>query len=257
MAATTLTAPQLGDILEGLSADDLRISPGLAHHPPGARYPRETFADSAPTNQQVLDATKQFYGAHQPAVDATSQNASSVSQTQGSYVSQMNSYPWKSQALTQDEQNTTASSIFGANGGAGDGGGMWGPTLDKVKADQLFTTISVGINADLQFGIGGAGGLGCAWDIAKREPPRGYGYATGELGLRIDASINIQAAIFNQLPSQLTMDIFGLIVTAGPLSFQAFFQNLKQLTPIGYAISVGFGLGGGASVFGGHIWNFG
>ena len=26
---------------------------------------------------------------------------------------------------------------------------------------------------------------------------------------------------------------------------------------LGYAIAIGFGVGGGAGVFGGHLWNFG
>jgi hypothetical protein len=255
MTAPTLAEPQLGDILEDLRPDELRFSPALAHRPVNALSPRATFADAAPTNQQILDATKSFYGAHQPCVDATTTNAKSVGQTQPGYVGQMNAYSWKSQQLTSDEQNTTNSSIFGSDGSGS--GGLWGPTLDGTKADSLFTTISVGVSADLQFFVGGAGGLGCAWDIAKREGPRGYGYATGELGLRIDASINIQAAIFNVLPSQLGADIFGLTVTAGPASFSAFFTNLSSLTPLGYAIAIGFGLGGGATVFGGHIWNFG
>jgi hypothetical protein len=255
MTAPTLVEPQLGDVLEALVPDELRISPALAHRPVKAAGPRATFADSAPTNQQILDATKAFYAAHQPCVDTSTNNAKSVSSTQPGYVSQMNAYNWKSQALSQDEQNTTNSSIFGADGTGS--GGLWGPTLDGTKADSLFTTIAVGVNADVQFFIGGAGGLGCAWDIAKREGPKGYGYATGELGLRVDLSINIQVAIFNQLPSQLNEDIFGLTATIGPVSFSAFFINLSSLTPLGYAIAIGLGFGGGATVFGGHIWNFG
>jgi hypothetical protein len=254
MTAPTLVEPQLGDVLEALAPDELRISPALAHRPVHAAGPRVTMADSAPTNQQILDATRTFYGQHQPVVDTSTNNAKSVGQTQSSYVNTMNSYNWKSQALTQDQQNTTNTSIFGSGTG---GSGLWGPTLDETKADSLFTTISVGVNADVQFFIGGAGGLGCAWDIAKREGPRGYGYATGELGLRVNLSISIQVAIFNQLPSQLDHDIFGLTVTAGIASFSAFFTNLSQLTPLGYAIAIGLGFGGGATVFGGHIWNFG
>jgi hypothetical protein len=254
MSASTITTPQLGDVLEGLRADELRVSPALAHRPIGSWNPRAMLADSAPTNQQMIDATKTFYAAHQPCVDGTSENAKSVAASQPAYVSQMNAYSWKTQQLTGAEQTTTGSSIFGDTGTGKKG--LFDDALNNVKADQLFTTISLGVNADIQFLIGGAGGLGCAWDIAKREPPRGYGYVTGELGLRVDLSLNIQVAIFNQLPSQLNENIFGLTVTIPGLSFQAFFTNLSQLTPLGYSILVGaFGIG--ATVFGGHIWNFG
>ncbi len=47
-----------------------------------------------------------------------------------------------------------------------------------MKASDLFTTIAVGVSAEAIFGIGGLAGLGCAWDIAKREGPKGYGFAT-------------------------------------------------------------------------------
>jgi hypothetical protein len=254
--ATLITATtSLGDILEDLEPGDLRVSPALAHYNT-APYPRATLAAGAPSNQQILDATKQFYSAHHPVVDATTENAKTVAQTQPQYVSQLNGYSWKSQQLTQDEQNTTSSSIFGSNGT----GGLWDNTLDNVKADQLFTTIGVGVSADVQFFIGGAGGLGCVWDIAKREGPKGYGYATGELGLRVTAAFNVQCVIFNQLPSALNYDIFGLKVSidAGlSLAFQVFYTNLSNLQILGYGIGVGVGIGGGATVFGGHVWNFG
>lgn len=167
----------------------------------------------------------------------------------------MNGFGWHSQQLTQSEQDTTGDSIFG--GGAK--GSIWDNILDNVKSDQLYTTLGVGINADVQFFIGGSGGLGCVWDIAKRERPRGYGFATGELGLRITASVNVQAVIFNQLPSQLGSDIFGLKVSLDfglSMSFQVFCTNLSSLQVIGFGIGAGLGLGGGATVFGGRLWSF-
>jgi hypothetical protein len=249
-------ATPLGDILEALEPEDLRVSPALGHHAIAAEQPHATLASGAPSNQQILDATKQFYSAHQTVVDATTVNAKSVAQTQPGYVNQLNGYNWNSQQLTQDEQNTTSSSIFGSNGT----GGLWDNTLDNVKADQLFTTIGVGVSADVQFFIGGAGGLGCVWDIAKREGPKGYGYATGELGIRITAAFNVQCVIFNQLPSALNYDIFGLKVSLDlglSLAFQVFWTNISSLQLLGYGIGVGVGIGGGATVFGGHIWNFG
>lgn len=248
----TISTP-IGEILESLRADEITLSPALAH--PDSNSPGRLLVDSAPTNQQILDASKQFYSGHHVVVDATTLNTKSVAQNQPSYVNTMNGYNWNNQQLTQSEQQTTGGSIFG-NGT----GGIWDNTLDNVKADQLFTTIGVGITADVQFFIGGAGGLGCVWDIAKREGPKGYGYATGELGIRVTASLNAQCVIFNQLPSALNYDIFGLKVSLDmgiSLSFQIFYTNLSSLQILGYGIGAGVGLGGGATVFGGHIWNFG
>ncbi|MEK8228875.1 hypothetical protein NKG05_27175 [Oerskovia sp. M15] len=116
------------------------------------------------------------------------------------------------------------------------------------------------MSAEVVFIVGGYGGLGCAWDIAKREGPRGYGFATGVLGLKIDASVNIQASIFNLLPSQLDIDIFGLSVGAGGghAAFAPFFSLADgKITILGYSVSAGVGVGGGAAIFGGHLWNFG
>lgn len=243
----------IGDILEGLRPEDLRISPALAHPQVGAAL------RAAPgiSNQDAINAMKAFYAAHQSVVDTSTLDTKGGAQNHPSFVNTMNGYSWKSQQLTADEQNSTQNGIFGAS--SSQDGGIWGPTIDHVKADQIFTTIGAGINADVQFFVGGAGGLGCAWDIAKREGPRGYGFATAELGLRVVASLNLQCLIFNQLPSDLNMDIWGVKVSIDmglSLAFSVFFQS-GTTTPMGYAIGAGVGAGGGATVFGGHIWNFG
>ncbi|WP_448627744.1 hypothetical protein [Geodermatophilus sp. URMC 64] len=252
---TTVSSP-IGDVLESLNANDLRISPALAYRSGSGSHVAGTALQSPPSNQQILDATKGFYSGHHAVVDATTLNCRDVAQQQHGYVSTLNSYNWKSQQLTQDEQNTSGNSIFG-NGG----GGLWDNTLNNVKADRLFTTIGVGIAADVQFFVGGNGGLGCVWDIAKREGPRGYGYAVGEIGLRIDLTLNVQCVIFNQLPSALDSDVFGLTVgiTSGiGLNFSTFWQgDASNLQILGYVIGAGVGVGAGGTIFGGHVWNFG
>jgi hypothetical protein len=243
-----MSTTPIGDMLDTLRPNDLRVSPALAHP--------SLAAVGVPSNQQILDATNQFYSAHQPVVDGATTNSGSVAQNQPGYVSTLNSYQWKDQQLTQERQDTTGNSIFGGNGG----GGIWGPTLDKVKADQLFTTIGVGVNADVQFFIGGTGGLGCVWDIAKREGPKGYGFATGELGLRIAVAFNVQCVVFNKMPSELNLNVYGLGVSLHSgvgFEFRTYFTNLDNLTILGFSIGAGVGVSIGATVFGGHIWNFG
>jgi hypothetical protein len=251
MSDTALVTPvTFGNVIENLRLSDLRISPAL----PLADQSR-SLAAAPISNQQALDAMKAFYNQRQVMVDATTTDTQGCANNRKDYVGQMNGFSWKSQQLSSQEQSTTGSGIFGDSGS---GGGIWGPTLCKVKSSNLMSTIAVGVNADVQVFIGGAGGLGCAWDIVKREPARGYGYATGEIGLRVDASINIQCLVSSLLPSQLNLDTWGITVSmhAGlGASFSVFFQ--KATTDVlAYAVAVGLGAGGGATVFGGHIWNF-
>ena len=170
-------------------------------------------------------------------------------------MAQLNSNNWQSKQLTQAEQDQTSAGIFGSASGKG----IFDDTLNDIKASQLFSTISVGVSAEAIFLVGGLGGLGCAWDIAKREGPKGYGYATMELGIKIALDVNVQCCIFNKLPHELDLDIFGLTVSFyvyGGATFAMFFTS-KDMVVLGYSIAIGVGLGGGAAVFGGHIWNFG
>lgn len=256
---TTTPSRSLGDVLEDLRPQDLILSPGLAQR--GADG--AVLLAGPPSNQEILNAAKAFYRAHDTVVDASATNTGSVAQHQPQLVHTLNGYNWKSQQLSSDQKNTTKTALFGssASAAAANGGGLFGPALDAVKADHLFTTIGVGISADLQFFIGGAGGLGCMWDLANREGPKGYGYVTGEYGLRITAALNVQLLITNQLPSATNFDIWGLKVSVAfgvglDLSFQTFWYG-NDMTLLGFGIGAGVGIGGGATVFGGHIWNFG
>lgn len=248
-----------GDTLENLKASDLRVTPGLAllrRSPAGANH--IMLSQNAPSNQQILDATRKFYGANQGLVDGTTENTNSVAASNSSFVSGLNSNNWQNNQLTQTEQDQTSTGIFGNTGGSGNGG-IFGPTLDNVKASDLFTTISVGVSAEAIAIVGGLGGLGCAWDIAGREGPRGYGFTTLELGLKIAVDINVQACIFNKLPTELDTAIYGMTVGVNyglGATFTMFFTGMG-VDVLGYGISIGIGIGGGAAVFGGHVWNFG
>jgi hypothetical protein len=253
-----------GEVLEQLNVTDLRdgrTQPGLADRL-GRDHP--LLAGSAPTNQQILDATKAFYGQNQALVDLTTTEGQTAGANQKPFIQQLNANNWQSDqssnTLTSSEQNQSSQAIFNQSGGGGndDCGGIFGGTMCNVKASDLFSTVAVGVSAEAIVGIGGLGGLGCAWDIAGREGPKGYGYVTLELGIKVEIDVNIQAAIFNLLPSQLTTPIYGLNVGAGgglAASFQMFFTG--DLTILGYAIAIGVGAGGGAAVFGGKCWAFG
>jgi len=266
-----------GDIIENLKVADLRSGIGTPEFSKDLKSNHPILAAPRATNQQIIDATQKFYGQHQVLVDTSTTDVSNASKN-GSFVKQLNSNDWKSQQLTQGMQTDTSKAIFNDSNG-GDGSlighaaeeqcdpadskckGLFGQTLCQTKASDLFTTISVGVNAEAIFFVGGMGGIGCAFDIAKREQPRGYGFATAELGVKIALDFNVQVGIFNVLPSQLNMDIFGLSVGAyvgGGASFYMFYDasDWKNLKVLGYSVGVGVGMGAGAAVFGGHIWNF-
>lgn len=253
----------LGDVLENLRVEDLRSGVGMPGFGKGLNKDHMILGAAPPTNQQILDATKQFYSKNQVLVDTTANDTHSASKD-SAYVKPLNDNNWKSQQLTPAMQNQTSIGIFNATGG-GDGTGkdchgLFGPTLCATNASELFSTVSVGVNAEVIFFVGGMGGLGCSFDIAKREGPKGYGFATAELGLKVAFDVNIQATIFNKLPSKLNNNIFGLSVGAYPGfggSFYMFFTDINNLTILGYSIGIGIGVGGGAAVFGGHLWNFG
>jgi len=248
-----------GDILENLKASELRTTPGIARlRNPSPAQDHILLSQGGPTNEQILNATKNFYGAHQKLVDTTTTNSNSVAESNKSYVAGLNSNNWQNKQLTQTERDQTSTGIFGATGGSGPGG-LFGPTLDGVKASQLFTTIGVGVSVEAIVIIGGLGGVGCNWDIAKREGPKGYGFATAELGLKIAVDINVQACIFNKMPSELNTNIYGLTVGIYyglGATFTMFFTGMG-VDVLGYGISIGIGIGGGAAVFGGKMWSFG
>lgn len=251
---TSLTYPtSFGDVIENFKASDLRVEPSLPlalHRSPGL------LGSSPPSNQQALDSLKSFYSKNQRLVDTTTTDTGNCSQHHPSYVTTMNGFGWKSQQLSSSEQSTTGNGIFGADGS---GGGIWGNTLGGVKASSLFTTIGVGVGLDLQVFVGGMGGLGCNWDIAKREGPRGFGYATGVAGIGFDLSVNVQCFISNLLPSELNQDTWGVKVSAhvfGGAVFAVFFKS-GSTEVFAYLVGIGVGVGADASIFGGHVWNFG
>ena len=203
-----------GDILEQLTPGDLHIAPGLeeARRQDGQPESHILLARSIPSNKQILDATKRFYSSNQTTVDLTAHNCQDVASLHRGYVEQLNTQAPELQHkdLTPSMISQTSIGIFDKEGGgSGDHSchGLFGPTLCHLKASDLFSTISVGISVEAIFIIGGYGGLGCSWDITGREGPKGYGFATLELGAKVEVDINVQAAIFNRLPSRLNTPI--------------------------------------------------
>ncbi|MEI2765327.1 MAG: hypothetical protein V9F82_06525 [Dermatophilaceae bacterium] len=243
------------DALEALSATDLQPVGRLAGVADADRL-------GTPSNAQILAACQKAYAAHQPAVDActTSSNtwAAGPGRSTGNIAtirSQQGSYNDKQLGAAQVAQTQ---GVFQANGDPQDCSGIFGPAMCNVNADHLFSTIGLGMSVSADVIVGGAGGLGCAWDIAGREGPKGYGYLQGEIGLAIDVAVNIECVIYNQLPSALSFTTLGLVVEVGyGLGARLAVITDTSLDLRGFAIGIGANAGAGALVFGGHIWNFG
>ncbi|MFO0547281.1 MAG: hypothetical protein U0271_02775 [Polyangiaceae bacterium] len=202
------------------------------------------------TNQQILDACQQFYAAHFPAVDACTTSGVAFAQDPAGQqvIGGLQAQDWTGSSLTPGM--ATGASAAGASP-------LFQPALANVNADALLTTIGFGVSAGAQFFIGGAGGAGVIADVAKREPAMGMGYAVGELGFDVNLELNIEIQLFNQLPSQLAGLILGLAVEAYfGLGVRLAIMVDLQLEFRGFAIGIGVGFGGGATVFGGNIWTF-
>lgn len=241
-----------GDALGSLSAHELI--------PDGTLKDRSAAAVGGPSNAQILQACQQGYAAHQPAVDACTMSSNTWASGPGT----ANIATIRSQQPDYDNkqlgsaQVASTQGVFNANADPQNCSGIFGNALCNVNADLLFSTIGLGMSVNADLIIGGAGGLGCAWDIAGREGPQGYGYLQGEIGLAIDVAVNIECVIYNQLPSQLNFTTLGIAVTVGfGLGARLAVITDTSLNLRGFAIGIGANVGAGALVFGGHIWSFG
>ncbi|GAB6042902.1 hypothetical protein [Endothiovibrio diazotrophicus] len=241
------------EILDRTTAENMRTSIDISRLPAG----HPMLAANAPTNQQILDETKKFYAAHQNLVDIATNNASSAARDK-TFVNELNNntQAFRNKSLPGGAIQLTSESLFGDAAS----GGIFGPILKNIHASDLFTTIGVGVSAQVEVFVGGFGGLGCAFDILNRESPRGYGYATGELGFAVAFDVNLQLLIFNKLPSNLNLGVYGATVTADVglgATFAPFFTTEKGTpTILGFSVAIGAGLGLGVSAFAGHIWAF-
>src|SRR3954468_4805239 len=136
MMDSTIIQPSIGDVLEALRPDELRLAPSIAYAEsrPGPRGIQALAVDGGPTNQQIIDATKGFYNKNTRLVDTSAVNTGKVSQQQPNFVKTMNSYDWKDQRLTQERTNTVDNGLgIGASGK-----GIFDDALDQVDATKIF-----------------------------------------------------------------------------------------------------------------------
>ncbi|HEY8208421.1 MAG TPA: hypothetical protein VIG99_13115 [Myxococcaceae bacterium] len=204
----------------------------------------------APSNEELIRQMQSYYGTNQEVIDTLSRT---VQKVPPGLVQQLNDRRWtdgdkKPLPLTDQAKKVTAEIKAG----------IFDPVISKLNADHLFTTMGVGVGIDAQFLVGGAGGVGAAWDVMRREDVGGYAYAMVEMGLRLNLSVNVQGLFVNRLASELTQEVLAMKVSAGAglgLSLTVFWAT-PDLKILGFAPGIEIGAGVGATIAYGKIWGF-
>ncbi len=198
-----------------------------------------------PSNEELLNLSKQAYQKHQELVDlhVISGSAYTKSEDGKPQVAALNAYDWKSRQAAPI--SPTANHVYASP--------EMKPAVDAAKQINKLSSV-YGISAEAQALIGGEGGIGVA---VGSSSAKGVGYIAGKLGLDIDASINFQMGLWTDQPENLAGDFWGLEVNidyGGSVSLGIFF--LKDEKFAGFSIGIGVGIGGGATIVGGHTWVF-
>jgi hypothetical protein len=201
-----------------------------------------------PTNQQILDAAKAAYSAHQVAVDASTTGGVAYAQTDRgkSQIHVLNSYSW--QRKVADASIATPVYTDSAMASA----------VQAAQADSALLTLVYGISADAQCFLGAEGGIGIAFGLTGGGDVAGLAYVAGKFGLDIDAAVNLQIGLWTGSPQMLSGNFYGLEVNVDlEVSVSlGIFLDIATLQPSGFSLGVGCGLGGGATLVDGNTWIF-
>lgn len=163
-------------------------------------------ADSAPTNQQVLDACRAAYDQFQDSVDqatlgsiGTTQNA-----TGSTLVSAMNAGDWSRNPPRQ----ALASPIYSAS------------TMAQARAaatQQRFGVFFIGVSVNADIIIGAEGGIGIGFPLTGPPAAVGLAYGGWRLSTNIDIAFNLNCGIFLEPTDEIAGDFLGLEVAAEPV----------------------------------------
>jgi hypothetical protein len=208
-----------------------------------------------PTNEEILEAAKTMYHAHSDAVDKGAMNGQqyALSSEGRPNVAALNAYNWKSQQASPvvpvTQKILAAPLIKGSADAAASHSDVW--------------SFAIGISEAAQLLVGEEGGIGVAFALRPPTDVKGVAYIAGKLGLEIDIAVNLQLGLWKDKPSDLGADFWGLEVSVDvEVAISLGIFGAGQIgTPnqrfAGFAIGIGVGLGGGASIVGGHTWVFG
>lgn len=202
-----------------------------------------------PSNQQVLDAAKASYQAHQPVVDGYTTGGLAYVQTPSGQpnVAALNAYDWKSKqagpitptALAVNESSTLAAA------------------QEQAQADPAVASLVFGISESAQVIVGEGAGIGVAFSVDNPSDVVGTGYVCGKLGLDVDVSVNLNVALWTNSPQNLAGSFYGLEINLDlEVGVCLGIYISGDLNTFGFSIGVGAGLGGGATIVGGYTWVF-
>jgi hypothetical protein len=231
-----MTAALFMPALEALEPDTLPVS--FPQHVPRERAVR--MATGGPSNQDVLDACKQAYGEHSPAVDNVT--LGSVDSAQNSAlqpdVVAMHNYKWQSKVAAP----TLAKPVLDSS--------TMAKARSAVTQDGAFATFFVGIEANVDFIIGGVGGVGVGFPFPSKDGTMPLWMAWGGLriALNIDIALNITTGVFLEPPDEVAGDYIGIDVSAEPVAEGPSIGFGIHLAPDlskvrGFSIAVGVELG--------------
>jgi hypothetical protein len=231
-----MTAGLFMPSLEALEPEALPIS--FPQHVPRERA--TALAASGPSNQEVLDACKQAYGQHTDAVDNVTLGSVDSAQSPALQpdVVAMHNYRWQSKVAAP----RLAAPVFDSSTMAN--------ARTAAADDGAFATFFVGIEVNVDFIVGGAGGAGVGFPFPSKDGmvPLWMAWGGLRIALNIDIAVNITTGVFLEPPSEVAGDYIGLDISAEPVAEGPSVGFGIHLAPDlskvrGFSISVGVELG--------------
>jgi hypothetical protein len=231
-----IMAGLLTPALEALEPEALPVS-----FPP--HIPREravTMARQGPSNLEVVDACRQAYSRHTDAVDNVTIGSVDTAQNPGLQpdIVAMHNYDWRSKvAAPRLAEPVLMSSTMN-------------DARRAVAHDGAFATFFMGIEANVDFIVGGVGGVGVGFPFppAAGAMPVWLAWGGLRIALNIDIAVNITTGVFLEPPDEVAGDYIGLDLSAEPVAEGPSIGFGIHLSPDlskvrGFSIAVGVELG--------------
>ncbi len=205
---------------------------------------------SVPTNKEILDAAKRHYSANSDTVDLSTLNGQSYVLTSNGHVrvADLNAYDWDSR---QPDPIAPTCRAVGASP-------VMSPAVSAIEANGQVATLVIGISESAQIIAGEEGGIGVAISSGGTQSVAGVVYVAGKIGFDIDVAVNLQVGLWASDIHGLGGDFVGLEVNLDldvGVSLGVF-MHPKDLSFYGFAIGLGVGVGGGATIVGGYTLVF-
>lgn len=163
---------------------------------------------AAPSNAQVLAACKDAYRQHIPAVDGTTIGSVDAAQAPSlrDDIAAAHRYDWSSKvaAPSLTQPLLASSQMAGARA--------------AVDKDGSFATFFMGIAANIDFFVGGFGGIGVGFGFPGLDLPIWMAWGGLRISTNIDIAINLNAGIFLEPPNKVAGEFIGIEVACEPIA---------------------------------------